>query len=525
MTHPLERRWWLSAALAAAVVGIATIGTGHLAPETRAVVCAVGAGLLLSRGFLAANSRKRAIATLVLAAWAGGIVGWMAARPAERLATRHEVRDWSWYHYYLGSKYFGELGYRGLYDQTVAVDSENGEKFTGLKDIRDLRTYRREPMNYRQRVRAEGWEHTRWRDFTVDVLHFRERFKLVDWKRVLRDRGYNATPAGNWLYSQVSRAPLDPQVKAAIGFIDPLLLLLALFAAGRVFGGFKALLAGAWFLIFYGNEFHVFGGPVIYGFAAATIAFAAALKSDRPRLAGALLGWAAMTRVFPGFLLIGLIVWAIARRERILPTRVLQGVAAVCALGFVLGCANPRGVSAWEEWTSNIQMHSRFHRFGNSRVGLQHMFTHDASLGLDWRLKEWRRRTWPKQKGAWAVTALALGLLFTVAVARGVEDPLEAMLLSLAVVFGAIVLSRYYWSVACLFLLLGGRQRDGPREGMIAAAMFGLIALFYVYVSVEKRSFGHYVLANAAWLVFWVGLLASRLRKPAKADTEAMVAA
>ena len=525
MTHPLERLWWLSAVVTAVVVGIATLGNGALAPQARAVVCAVGGGLLVSRGFLTPGTRNRAIATLILAAWAGGIVGWMTARPMQRVAVRHEARDWSWYHYYLGSKYFGELGYRGLYDQTVAVDGENAQMFTPFRDIRDLRTYRREPMNYLQRVRSDGWEHTRWRDFTADVLHFQGRFKLADWKRVLRDRGYNATPTGNWLYALVSRAPLDSQIKALIGFFDPVLLLLALFAAGRVFGGFKALLAGAWFLIFYGNEFHVFGGPLIYVFAAATIAFAAALQSDRPRLAGALLGWAAMTRVFPGFLLLGLVVWAVARRKRILATRVLQGIAAVCALGFVLGCASPRGVSAWQEWTSNIQMHSRFHRFGNSRIGLQHLFTHDASLGLEWRLKEWRRRTWPKQKGAWLVTAIALGLLWTVAVARGVEDPLEAMVLSLAVVFAGIVLSRYYWTVACLLFLVGGRQRDGPREGLLAGALFGLIALFYVYASVERRTFGHYVMANAAWLVFWVVLLATRLRKPASPGAAATLPA
>jgi hypothetical protein len=525
MSNPLERWWWLAAAVAAVVVGVATLGIGGLETEARAAVCGVGAGLLVARGFLLSGSTKRAIATLLLAAWAGGIVGWMVARPADRLATRHEVRDWSWYHYYLGSKYFEELGYRGLYDQTVAVDVENEERFVGIKDLRDLRTYRREPMNYRQRVRSDNWEHTRWRDFTADVLWFQDRFKLKDWKRVLRDRGYNATPTGHWLYSKVSRAPLSPQVLAVVGFLDPLLLLLALIAAGRVFGGFKALLAGAWFLIFYGNEFHVFGGPLLYDFAAATIAAAAALKSDRPRLAGGLLGWAAMGRVFPGFLLIGLVIWAVARKQRQMPIRLLQGVAAVCALGFLIGCASPRGVSAWTDWSENMQMHSRFHRFGNSRIGLQHPFTHDVTTGTDWRLKEWRHRTWPKQKGAWMVTALALGLLFVVAVARGVEDPLEAMVLSLAVVFAGIVLSRYYWTVACLLFLLGGRERDGPREGLLAGGLFALIALFYAYASVESRSFGQYVLANAAWLVFWAVLLASRLRRPATQQADAILPA
>jgi hypothetical protein len=515
MTHPWERRWWLPAALAAALVGLLTLGADPLAPEVRGLLCGVGAGLLVARGMLATGSAKRAVLTLILAAWAGGVVGWMAARPADRLATRHEGRDWSWYHYYLGSKYFAELGYTGLYDQTVAVDGENEQRLLGLTDLRDLKTYRREPMNYRQRVRWDGWSHTRWRDFTADVGHFQRSFKVRDWKKILRDRGYNATPAGHFLYHQVSRVPLEKRVKAAVGFIDPILLLLALLAAGRAFGGFKALLAGAWVLIFYGNELHIFGGPLLYDFAAATIGFAAAMKLGRPRLAGGLLGWAAMGRVFPGFLLLGLALWALARRERVLPLRILQGLIPVCALGFALGCTTPRGPQAWTEWTQNIRMHSRFHRFGDARIGLQHVFTHDPSAGLRWERKEQRRRVWPEQQVAWGAAAAILLALWGTAVWRGVDDPLEAMILTLAVVFAVLVLSRYYWTVGCLLFLLGGRERDGPREGLIAGALFGLVALFYAYAAVDGSSYGRYLLANVAWLVFWVVLLGSRLRRPA----------
>lgn len=512
---PLARRWWVPALVVGLIVGLATLGAADLEQSTRALLCALGAAGLIVRGMLTSGSRKRAIATLLLAAWAGGICGWMVARPAQRLAVKHEIRGWSWYHYYLGSKYFEELGYTKLYDQTVAVDGEGEQMFAPLKDLRDLRTYRREPMNYLQRVRIEGWSHERWRDFSKDVGFFQPRFKVRDWKRILRDRGYNATPTGHWLYSQVSRAPLDAQLLALLGFLDPVLLLLAFLWVGRVFGGFKTLIAAAWFLIFFGNEYHVFGGPLLYDFAAAMLAFAAAMKTGRYRLAGALLGWAAMVRVFPGFLLIGLAVWAIRRRQWTMPLRVLQGVAAVCALGFVLGCTSPRGPAAWTEWTENIQMHSRFHHFGSKRIGLKHAFTHDVTLGLEWRMKDWRRRTWPKQKTAWMVTAAALGLLWLAAVGRGVDDPLEAMILSLAVVFFAIVLSRYYWSVACLLFLLGGRERDGPREGLIAGGLFLTVAIYYAYASVEGNPFGRYVVANVVLTLFWTGLLVSRLRKGA----------
>ena len=50
-----------------------------------------------------------------------------------------EVRAWNVYHYYLGSKYFPELGYWELYDCTAQVMSP--KELRDHKTIRELRTY------------------------------------------------------------------------------------------------------------------------------------------------------------------------------------------------------------------------------------------------------------------------------------------------------------------------------------------------------------------------------------------------
>ena len=61
----------------------------------------------------------------------------------------------------------------------------------------------------------------------------------------------------------------------------------------------------AWLVVFFGNEFHIVGGPLLYDYLAALVLMACAIHSNRPMTAGLALGYSAMTRVFPAFLLLG----------------------------------------------------------------------------------------------------------------------------------------------------------------------------------------------------------------------------
>ena len=86
---------------------------------------------------------------------------------------------------------------------------------------------------------------------------------------------------------------------------------------------------------------------------------------------------------------------------------------------------------------------------------------------------------------------------------------------AIPVLFAGIVLSRYYWTLACLFLLLGGRERDGPREAGVAAGLFGFLAAQYVVQEETPDDFGWYVIANLALCGLLVALLIGRaIRRP-----------
>ena len=504
-----------------------SLSKGEISEGFRATAAGLGALLVIGRAVIPQRAhRNRMIASVLVLAWAGALIGGLAGSQVDRAFSRYESRLWSSYHYYLGAKYFSELGYDGLYDQTAAVDAEHNRRFSGLHSLRDLKTYQKEPMNLSERVRSDQWTDERWVAFSSDVLWFqglkegrdgvadradRWRIKERSWKRMLRDRGYNATPTSNTIYWLVSRVPLSERNLMWVGLLDPLLLLLVFITAAFVFGIVRSATSLAWLLLFFGNEFHIVGGPLLHDYLAALVLMACAIHSNRPMAAGLALGYAAMTRVFPVFFLLGFGVWAFVRwrKARKIPRfvdRFLRGLVTSCVVLFLLGCMNTRGVKAWGEWADNISLHSEDHRFGNKRIGLQHIFTHDFGLEQGrWGKKEWRRSTWPEQKKYWVASAGLLLLLWGLGTWRrsGVElNPLSSIVFSLMVVFALIVISRYYWSAACLFFLLGGRDRDGPWEGALAGGLLLVVAVFYLLSPGIETNFGQYHRANVL-LVLW----------------------
>lgn len=517
------------------------VSGGEVDAPARALAAGLGALLFLGRSLIPRDrATARAVASLLVIAWAAALIGGLAGRDLNRSLERYESRLWSSYHYYLGAKYFSELGYEGLYDQTAAVDAEQDRRFLEHHVLRNLATYEKEPMNLDERVRGPRWSDERWAAFSQDVLWFqgakegpdgvaddpsRLRIKPRSWRRILKDRGYNATPTSNTIYWLLTRVPLSERNLVLLGLLDPILLVLAFLFASRVFGLARSLTALAWLLIFFGNEFHVVGGPLLHDYLVALVVMACAVHSNRPMVGGVALAYAACTRVFPVVLLAGFAIWALVRwrESRKIPRfvdRFARGFAGACLVLFLLGCINSRGVRAWADWSDNISLHSDHHRFGNKRVGLQHIFTHDFGLAEGvWGKKEWRRRTWPDQKKYWVGAASILLLLWAIGSWRRSaqdRDPLGALVFALLFVFVGIVLSRYYWSVACLFFLVGGRERDGPWEGVLGAGLLAVVAAFYFLTPDIEKSFGQYYIGNILLAAWWLPVLAWRAAAPSK---------
>ncbi|HET7292237.1 MAG TPA: hypothetical protein VFM88_07425 [Vicinamibacteria bacterium] len=267
------------------------------------------------------------------------------------------------FHYYVGAKYFPELGYDGLYECVALADREDGVASVEDRPIRDLRTDRllaaaealRSPPACRARFDA-----ARWSGFRRDVAFFRGRL-AADWWRAQTDHGYNATPVWTLTGRLLAAAvPATPVGARGLALLDLGLLALAALLVARHFGFDAACVA----VVFFGANglasFAWTGGALLrYDWLFLAAAGLVALRAGRPALGGFALAWSALLRVFPGVLFAGIALKALADAavegprvalRRLRPT--LLGAAAAVLL-LVPSSLLVAGGGAWEDFARN----------------------------------------------------------------------------------------------------------------------------------------------------------------------------
>lgn len=284
------------------------------------------------------------------------------------------LHTWDTFHYVVGAKYFPELGYTGLYEATLAA-----ERAAGLLPPDSAFPVRSLETNAIGTSSADAalatWQPrlgARWEAFVTDVLWFRSRTTAEEFRRILLDHGYNATPAWGILGGALARAagPATNRSVGLLALLDPLLLLGAWLLLWRAFGWRAACIA----LVFWGTNFpgrfYWTGGSFLrMDWLAAAMAGVALLRLGRPRLAGATLAFSTLLRLFPGALLLGLglaAIWRLARERRLAAVReellVAQGALLTALVVLPLSLLAAGGFtsvrwSAWSEFAANSRKH------------------------------------------------------------------------------------------------------------------------------------------------------------------------
>lgn len=216
-------------------------------------------------------------------------------------------------HYYLGAKYFEELGYEGLYPALILADYENGPKSAKLERYRlqtgDGYEYRGidDALARGLELRQTRFTPERWRRFEQDSLVLLRDIGLsaASWRKVVGDRGFNGSPA--WItMARPFVAMVPARSVKLIGLLDIILLASALFAIRHAYGGEIAL----WTLIFlaasYSMRWPVAGEALFrYIWLAALLWALALVKIGRPIAGGAALAISASMRIFPVVWLFG----------------------------------------------------------------------------------------------------------------------------------------------------------------------------------------------------------------------------
>ncbi len=414
------------------------------------------------------------------------------------------VRAWNVYHYYVGSKYFPELGYFGLYAATLAADdafqlekkTAHGKEarrlkkvrdFAPLKKARDMRDYLVKP---RKDIVASFSEFEmsprRFAQLGRDTRFLRTYMgiKPPGWTNTVQDLGYNPGPA--WTLVGVPLANLVPPRWPWFHLISnsdvPFFVLTFLL----LWWGFGLRVASAmalWTCTIQFNESRFAGGFLQYDWFASTLACAAFYRRGWYRAAGVSLTWGAMTRVFPGFLILPFVIYAArdglaaARRGGRDPLRAgWRGIRArhrAFLLAFTIGCGvlfvgshfTGRGLQTWPGWVEKIARHSHNHAVtSNQRVGVGRLAIHAPAKG-----RFWAERTGDREKKLdagrptkRALQLLGLGLLIPALWRR---RDIDGFVLAMFSVFCAVVLSRYYASTWSVFFLLGAAGRPRAPDG------------------------------------------------------------
>ena len=383
------------------------------------------------------------------------------------------VHPWEQFHYALGAKYFEEVGYDGLYVASLEAQVETMPGLPLPLITRDLRNnwlvstpdLREHAEEVKARFSPERWD-SFLHDHAVHVTMAIGQFPREHLAEIRRDHGFHATPS--WIVLARlfgAEAPASPAMLGLYGAIDLLLLGVAFLVVLRTYGARTACVAALIFGTGHAWAFYWIGGSFLrMDWFVAVVLAACAARTGRMGVAGALLGVASATRLFPAVLVLGpamscLRAWRHGH-SRAPMLRLVAGTSLGLGIGLAAGCFTGRGAAAWPEFASSIGRHQQ--TWLSNNVGLRDVVAYDPSIVI--------RGDDPKASVAWGdrldramiarrplMLALAGGFLLLVAAAAFRLEPDQALVISIVAVFALANLTCYYWIMLTLVALRPGR--------------------------------------------------------------------
>ena len=404
------------------------------------------------------------------------------------------------FHYYLGPKYFKELGYYELYNAVIAADTEQGNALANLPFYTDLRTYQntQRATALRDVDRVKGlFSEARWSDFKADVAFFKKATgmpKSPGLFFLLMDHGYNASPISTFVLSVLTNLVPAYQMWLLAG-IDVFLVIAMVAIVFSAFGFEMGALFSVYFFvnILSGHEY-ISGSLLRYDWLLYIVAAVCLLHKGRYASSAFFLTLSAMMRIFPAVLFYGVAV-TIFRKVRTTGTLDKQSMrfiatAGVTALVLFLLPAVSFGsvVQPWKDFFSKTSLHDS--GVYVNHIGLRGVVLFEPShLSLESFAERYKSadivRHWQDVKEhelRGKRPLIILASLFALACVTAViwrrkEDESASVVWPLLVVYTSSYLSHYYYAFLCLFVLLFFRQASGfvPLCSLLVMNLISLI--------------------------------------------------
>jgi len=222
------------------------------------------------------------------------------------------IHFWDTYHYYMGSKYFKELGYDRLYECSSLADSEDPTLLRRV-ELRKIMNLRTNVLGSTQEILAHPenckghFTPERWAMFKKDVEFFRNRQGVKRWEESQTDHGFNATPVWNILGTTLaSLGPASINQMWALTLIDPFFIFGMAGMIWWAFGWRTLCVALAVFATNFPSRFYWTGGAYLrWDWLFHMTAGVCFIKKGKPVVGGYLMAYSGLLRVFPIFLFVG----------------------------------------------------------------------------------------------------------------------------------------------------------------------------------------------------------------------------
>jgi len=408
------------------------------------------------------------------------------------------VHDWEWTHYYVGSKYFNELGYDKLYECIAIADVEESEGLRRRVELRKLTNLRTNALETTADILAhperckQSFSGARWDSFKRDIRFFRDRQSARRWDDLQTDHGYNGTPVWNIAGSVLANlASASKGQLFALAILDPLYLVAM---AGVIWWAFGWRVTCVGLLVFATNfpsRFYWTGGAFLrWDWLFYTVAAVCCLRKDRPLLAGLALGYATLLRVFPGFVFVGPLL---AAGVQLVRTRRFGGVdrryvslflgAALAVIVLVpVSLQTGGGIDAYRRFVQNTVKHKETPL--TNYMGLRTVVAYRPSeagrlLRNDSYTDPWskwksaRLRGFQEAKPFYVVLVAAYLVLLGFAV-RG-RDPWIASALGSTFIAVGVELTCYYYAFIIVVALLYEHDQRIGRVLLFLTAFTGFV--------------------------------------------------
>gem|GEM_PF-3650127 len=451
------------------------------------------------------------------------------------------------FHYYVGPKYFKELGHYELYNAVIVADTEQGNEFAALPFYTDLRTYQnlKRHVAVRDALRIKGlFSEQRWDAFKADVAYFKSKLnkpKSPDMIFLLMDHGYNGSPVSTFLLGTIANLVPVTQV-LWLALIDVGLVLLMIAVVFRTFGFELGALFAIYFFtsILSGQEF-LSGSLLRYDWLLYIVVAVCLLDRGRYAWAAFFLTLSAMLRVFPALLFFGI---AVTMFQKLRATRKIDRqsarftavAGATALLLFVLPSVSLGSVTQpWKDFYGKIRLHESgvyvnhlgfagVALFEPSQLSLESFATAFKTRSPDivrhWQdVKEHELRN---KKPLMIFAGLVVLACITAVIWRRQEHESHSVLWPLFLVYATGYVSGYYYTFLCLFILLFFR-RAGSLVPIYILLTFNLCAL--ITDAFKPSPIVFYTLLNIYLFVSFASILGyelyTHLRQPQLAPSTA----